>query len=94
MSRERTRSGPGAYQEPAGAYKGRARSIPGVDQERPRTRPGAHQDWARFTGSRARQGFPSKTYFSRGCKTHFFFEMYWKNGPFLFSGLLGFFFSY
>ena len=73
MSRERTRSGPGAHQERAGAYNGWARSIPGVGRERPMSRPGTHQEWARFTGSGARQGPAAKSCFSRGSKTIFFF---------------------
>ena len=44
-----------------------------MGQERPSSRAGAHQEWARFTGSGARQGPPTKSCFSRGSKTHFVF---------------------
>ena len=73
MSGECTRSGPGAYQERAGAYQGWAKSIPEVGQERPRSWPGAHQEWDRFTGSGARQAPHAKSCFSRGSKTYFLF---------------------
>ena len=87
VGQEQARNEQGAHQEWARSAPGVGRSIPGVGQERPRNRLGAHQDWwARFMGSGARQGFPAKSCFSRGCKTLLFFS-YWESHPFLFSGL-------
>ena len=87
MSRKRTRSGPGAHQERAGAYRGGpgafqewARSGPGVSQERTRSGPDS-----RDLG-RARAPAPSHV-FREAPKLILFFELYLKSDPFVFLGL-------